>query len=236
MFFQAKILWGGLEMALIYVIEDDINIREIEEIALRNSGHTVTGFDNAKLFYQRMKEKQPDLVILDVMLPDEDGYEIVKKLRANSTTKKVPVIMITAKTSELDMIKGLDNGADDYIKKPFSVIELITRVKAVLRRTMDVDSSKFIKLGDVFLDNERHMVYVNNEAVELTFKEYELLKLLMLNSGIVMSREMIMNRVWGTDFEGESRTVDMHIKTLRQKLTVSADRIKTIRNVGYVME
>lgn len=138
MFFQAKILWGGLEMALIYVIEDDINIREIEEIALRNSGHTVTGFDNAKLFYQRMKEKQPDLVILDVMLPDEDGYEIVKKLRANSTTKKVPVIMITAKTSELDMIKGLDNGADDYIKKPFSVIELITRVKAVLRRTMEI--------------------------------------------------------------------------------------------------
>lgn len=223
-------------MALIYVVEDDTSIREIEEIALRNSGHNIIGFDNAKQFYNKIKEKLPDLIILDIMLPDENGYEIVRKLRAGVVTKKVPVIMITAKTAELDMIKGLDNGADDYIKKPFSVIELITRVKAVLRRTMDEDNNKYIKLGEIFLDNERHTVYVNDEAVELIFKEYELLKILMLNSGIVMTREMIMNRVWGTDFEGESRTVDMHIKTLRQKLKLGADMIKTVRNVGYVME
>ena len=144
--------------------------------------------------------------------------------------------MVTAKTTEIDMIKGLDIGADDYIKKPFSVMELITRVKAVLRRTMEEDGRKFVTVGEVFLDDERHMVYVNDLPVELTFKEYELLKLLMINVGIVMTREMIMHRVWGTEFEGESRTVDMHIKTLRQKLGESGARIKTVRNVGYVME
>ncbi len=223
-------------MACIYIVEDDTDIREIEAIALRNSGHTVVDFDNGRAFFHKVEEKVPDLAILDIMLPDMDGYEIVKKLRANPGTKRVPVIMVTAKATEIDMIKGLEMGADDYIKKPFSVMELITRVKAVLRRTMEGDNSKFITVGEVFLDNERHMVYVNDTAVELTFKEYELLKLLMSNCGIVMTREMIMHRVWGTEFEGESRTVDMHIKTLRQKLGASGSRIKTVRNVGYVME
>lgn len=223
-------------MACIYVVEDDTDIREIEAIALRNSGHSVTDFDNGRAFFQRMEEKIPDLAILDIMLPDMDGYEIVKKMRTNPGTRRVPVIMVTAKTTEIDMIKGLDMGADDYIKKPFSVMELITRVKAVLRRTMEEDSRKFLTVGEIFLDNERHMVYARDKAVELTFKEYELLKLLMINAGIVMTREMIMYRVWGMEFEGESRTVDMHIKTLRQKLGQSGAQIKTVRNVGYVME
>ena len=162
----------------------------------------------------------PDLVLLDVMLPDESGYDIVRKLRKNPATKKLPIIMVTAKTAEMDMIKGLDEGADDYIKKPFSIMELITRVKALLRRT----------------DHERHMVFVDDKPVELTFKEYELLRLLMTNPSVVLSREVIMRHVWGTEFEGESRTVDMHIKTLRQKLGEAGSKIRTVRNVGYVIE
>ena len=223
-------------MASIYVVEDDTDIREIETIALKNSGHSVSDFDSGKAFFRKLEEKLPDLAILDIMLPDMDGYEILKRLRGNPSTRRIPVIMVTAKTTEVDMIKGLDMGADDYIKKPFSVMELITRVKAVLRRTMEEDNGKFHTIGEVFLDNERHVVYADEKPVELTFKEYELLKLLMANCGIVMTREMIMHRVWGTEFEGESRTVDMHIKTLRQKLGDSGNRIKTVRNVGYVME
>lgn len=223
-------------LAQIYVVEDDTSIREIETIALKNSGHIVSSFQKAEEFYKAVKVKLPNMIILDVMLPDEDGYEILKKLRLNPSTQSIPVIMVTAKTAEIDMIRGLDIGADDYIKKPFSVMELITRVKAVLRRTMSKDASKYITVGNIFLDDERRLTYVNDEPVELTFKEFELLKLLMLNVGIVMTREVIMIRVWGTEFEGESRTVDMHIKTLRQKLKESGSQIKTVRNVGYVLE
>ena len=223
-------------LAQIYVVEDDTSIREIETIALKNSGHIVSSFQKAEEFYKAVKVKLPNMIILDVMLPDEDGYEILKNLRLNPSTQSIPVIMVTAKTAEIDMIRGLDIGADDYIKKPFSVMELITRVKAVLRRTMSKDASKYITVGNIFLDDERRLTYVNDEPVELTFKEFELLKLLMLNVGIVMTREVIMIRVWGTEFEGESRTVDMHIKTLRQKLKESGSQIKTVRNVGYVLE
>ena len=223
-------------MAVIYVVEDDTNIQEIEAIALKNSGHKVYTFEDASNFYKKLEEKVPDLAILDIMLPDEDGYEIIKKIRQNPLTKRLPLIMVTAKTSEIDMVRGLDIGADDYIKKPFSIIEFITRVKAVLRRTMEQTENKFMSIGEVFLDDERHMAYVKNDPVELTYKEYELLKLLMRNAGIVMTREMIMQRVWDTEFEGESRTVDMHIKTLRKKLGENGSRIKTVRNVGYVME
>lgn len=205
-------------------------------IALKNSGHTVRAFEEASRFYQKLEEKMPDLAIVDIMLPDEDGYEIVKKIRQNPSARKLPIIMVTAKTSEIDMIRGLDMGADDYIKKPFSVIEFITRVKAVLRRTMEQTENKFMTVGEIFMDDERHLVYAGSEPVELTYKEYELLKLLMRNAGIVMTREMIMRRVWDTEFEGESRTVDMHIKTLRKKLGDNSSRIKTVRNVGYVME
>lgn len=222
-------------MSIIYIVEDDSNIREIEMIALRNSGHQVYGFETGKEFFRKVEEKQPDLVLLDVMLPDESGYAIVKKIRQTPTLKKLPVIMVTAKTSEIDMIKGLDDGADDYIKKPFSVMELISRVKALLRRTVS-EEERVLVLDLLKLDHERHVVSIGETIVELTFKEYELLRLLLSNIGVVMTRENIMIHVWGTDFEGESRTVDMHIKTLRQKLGDMGTRIKTIRNVGYVIE
>ena len=222
-------------MALIYVVEDDESIREIETIALKNSGHIVSAFECAKDFFKKIDEILPDLVLLDIMLPDESGYEIIKKLRARTATKRLPVIMVTAKSTELDMIKGLEDGADDYIKKPFSVMELIRRVKGLLRRT-DVGDVKVMKLGVSELNHERHTVTVSGENVELTFKEYELLRYLMCNKNIVLSRESIVLKVWGTEFEGESRTVDMHIKTLRQKLGEAGGRIRTVRNVGYVIE
>lgn len=223
-------------MAEIYVVEDDSDIQEIEMIALKNSGHSVQGFPGGKDFFRAVQVKTPDLVLLDIMLPDMDGYEILKRLRLNEITAHIPVIMVTAKTAEIDMIKGLDIGADDYIKKPFSVMELITRVKALLRRTQGEQARSMLRLGDIFLDSSRRVVTVADSPVELTYKEFELLKLLMGNPGIVLTREVIMQRVWDTNFEGESRTVDMHIKTLRQKLGSSADHIKTVRNVGYVME
>ena len=222
-------------MALIYIVEDDESIREIETIALKNSNYIVSAFENAKEFYKKLDELVPDLILLDVMLPDESGYDIVRKLRKRPATQDIPIIMVTAKTTEMDMIKGLDGGADDYIKKPFSIMELITRVKALLRRTAK-EEMKLLKLDDLVIDHERHVVTVNNEPVDLTYKEYELLRLLMGSQGIVMTREVIMRSVWDTDFEGETRTVDMHIKTLRHKLGDYGSRIKTVRNVGYVIE
>lgn len=222
-------------MALIYIVEDDESIREIETIALKNSNYIVSAFENAKEFYKKLDELVPDLILLDVMLPDESGYDIVRKLRKRPATQDIPIIMVTAKTTEMDMIKGLDGGADDYIKKPFSIMELITRVKALLRRTAK-EEPKLLKLDDLVIDHERHVVTVNNEPVDLTYKEYELLRLLMGSQGIVMTREVIMRSVWDTDFEGETRTVDMHIKTIRHKLGDYGSRIKTVRNVGYVIE
>ena len=222
-------------MALIYIVEDDESIREIESIALKNSNYIVSAFENAKEFYKKLDELVPDLILLDVMLPDESGSDIVRKLRKRPATQDIPIIMVTAKTTEMDMIKGLDGGADDYIKKPFSIMELITRVKALLRRTAK-EEPKLLKLDDLVIDHERHVVTVNNEPVDLTYKEYELLRLLMGSQGIVMTREVIMRSVWDTDFEGETRTVDMHIKTLRHKLGDYGSRIKTVRNVGYVIE
>ena len=202
-------------MALIYVVEDDENIREIEMIALKNSGHEVLGFEKAKDFYEKIDAIIPDLLLLDIMLPDENGNEIVRKLRSNLETKNIPIIMVTAKTTEMDLIKGLDNGADDYIRKPFSIMELITRVKALLRRTQ-VEKEKILEVGEITLDNVRHRCFVDHEIIELTFKEYELLKYFMMNKGIVLTREQMMMHVWGTEYEGETRTVDMHIKTLRK--------------------
>ena len=222
-------------MALIYVVEYDESIREIETIALKNSGHEVCAFENAGSFYKKMEELLPDLLVLDVMLPDSDGNTIVKKLRTKQQTAKLPIIMVTAKTTEIDMVKGLDNGADDYIKKPFSIMELISRVKALLRRC-EGEKEETLTLGSIVIDNVRHKCEVDGEVVELTYKEHELLKYLLVNKGIVLSRDRIMLSVWGTEFEGESRTVDMHIKTLRQKLKTEGEHIKTVRNVGYVAE
>ena len=222
-------------MALIYIVEDDESIREIETIALKNSNYIVSAFENAKEFYKKLDELVPHLIQPDVTPPDESGYDIARQLRKRPATQDIPIIMATAKTTEKDMIKGLDGGADDYIKKPFSIMELITRVKALLRRTAK-EEPKLLKLDDLVIDHERHVVTVNNEPVDLTYKEYELLRLLMGSQGIVMTREVIMRSVWDTDFEGETRTVDMHIKTLRHKLGDYGSRIKTVRNVGYVIE
>ena len=220
----------------IYIVEDDKNIREIEMFALKNSGYAVEEFENAKSFFSRSAEKVPDLVLLDIMLPDMDGLEIVKKLRSRPDTVRVPIILVTAKTTELDKVKGLDIGADDYLTKPFGVMELISRVKALLRRSRALQDDKQMVLGDITLDSERREVHVGGELCELTFKEFELLKLLMVNAGIVLHRDTIMSDVWGTDYEGESRTLDMHIKTLRQKLGEAGNMIKTVRNVGNKME
>lgn len=223
-------------MVTIYIVEDDKNIREIEAFSLKNSGYEVEEFPNAAEFYKRLGEAVPQLIVLDLMLPDDDGLNIVKKLRDNSTWKKIPIILVTAKTTEMDKVRGLDMGADDYLTKPFGVMELISRVKALLRRTMELDDDKVLVFSNIVLDTEKHLVKVDGEQVDLTYKEFQLLKLFLKNAGIVMNRDTIMYKIWGTDYEGESRTLDMHIKTLRQKIGTSGNRIKTIRNVGYVLE
>lgn len=223
-------------MPVIYIVEDDENIREIESFSLKNSDYKVEEFGGAASFWHRINEKVPDLVLLDVMLPDEDGLTVVRKLRQRADTRRVPVIMVTAKTSELDRVKGLDSGADDYLIKPFGVMELISRVKALLRRTTNLTGTKKYSLEEITLNDEKRLVTVEGANVELTFKEYELLKYFMENEGVAIPRADIMVRVWGTDYEGESRTLDMHIKTLRKKLGKAGEHIKTVRNVGYRMD
>lgn len=223
-------------MANIFIVEDDSNIREIEMFALRNSGYVVEGFENAKDFFKRMAEKKPNLIILDIMLPDIDGMEILGRLKSVPETKRIPVIMVTAKTTEIDKVKGLDTGADDYVTKPFGVMELISRVKALLRRSNDMNQDKILILGEIIMDLDKRSVKTEDNMVELTYKEFELLRLLMQNAGIVLRRDVIMERIWGADFEGESRTLDMHIKTLRHKLGEAGTHIKTVRNVGYQAE
>lgn len=222
-----------MKTPLVYIVEDDNNISEIESFALKNSGYITEVFETGKIFFKHLQNKKPDIVLLDIMLPDMDGLEILKKMKNTPDYKKIPVILVTAKTTEIDKVKGLDLGADDYISKPFGIMELISRVKALLRRTLNLEEEKVLFYESVVMDVEKRAVYVNNDAVELTYKEFELLKLLLQNSGIVLRREVIMDRVWGTEFEGESRTLDMHIKTLRQKLGDGGAIIKTIRNVGY---
>ena len=220
---------------MIYIVEDDRNIQEIELFALKNSGYQATGFETAKEFYKALNEKLPELILLDIMLPDEDGLSILKRLRTRADTQKIPVILVTAKTSEIDKVKGLDGGADDYIAKPFGVMEMIARVKALLRRSGGMEEN-MLNCGNVTLDGEKRMVYVDGKTIELTYKEFELLKLLMKNHGIVISRDVIMERVWDSSFEGESRTIDVHVRTLRQKLGDGGSIIKTIRNVGYMVD
>ncbi len=221
-------------MALIYIVEDDLNIREIESFALKNMGFAVREFERAEEFHRSMTDQLPELILLDIMLPDADGLEVLEKLRSDKQTRNIPVIMVTAKGAEMDKVRGLDIGADDYITKPFGVMELISRVKALLRRSYKAGPERTITIGSVCLDEEKHRVTVGSAICELTYKEYELLKLLMINEGVVTGREEILEKVWGTDFAGESRTLDMHIKTLRQKLQEAGTMIKTVRNVGYI--
>lgn len=223
-------------MALIYIVEDDRNISEIESYALKNAGYETKEFYCAKDFYEGLKEQIPDLFLLDIMLPDKDGLQIVKELKLDKKTNMQPIILVTAKTTEIDKVKGLDIGADDYMTKPFGVMELISRVKALLRRTTNAQEESQISYGNILVDNDKHAVYVDGNLCELTYKEFELFKYLVINKGIVLSRDKIMNQVWGFDYEGESRTVDMHIKTLRQKLGEAGSHIKTVRNVGYMVE
>lgn len=225
---------GGDTMSKIFYVEDDTNIRELVEYTLKSSGFFVQGFEFAESFFDKIKTEKPDLILLDVMLPDKDGISILKELRNSNEYKNIPVIMLTAKSGQLDKIKGLDYGADDYITKPFDIIELISRIKAVLRRTKPEGEN--ITHREISLNKKRHTILVNGENVSLTFKEFELLYHLLLNQGMVLGRDQLMNLVWGTDFEGETRTVDVHIRTLRQKLGTYGDYIKTVRNVGYKID
>lgn len=222
-------------MALIYIVEDDKNISEIESFSLKNAGHQTVEFPDGRSFYKELAEKKPDLILLDIMLPDEDGLSILRKIREKRETKRIPVIMVTAKTTEIDKVKGLDNGADDYMTKPFGVMELVSRVKALLRRTGEQDAEKVIKIGDLVIDDEKRKVFVSDSAVELTYKEYELLHYLAQNQEIVLPRDGIMEHIWHANCEIESRTLDVHIKTLRHKLGDAGKYIKTVRNVGYCM-
>ena len=223
--------------SMIYYVEDDNNIRELVVYALKSSGFDAAGFDSGKTFFREMRRQLPELILLDIMLPDEDGMSILKKLKKTESMKDIPVIMLTAKSAEYDKVIGLDTGADDYITKPFGVMELVSRVKAVLRRSgRKEQKQQNMVLDDIHLDRERHTVTVGGQPVELTYKEFELLDYLMRNQGIVLSREKLLEVVWNTDYEGESRTVDVHIGSLRQKLGESGRKIQTVRGVGYKME
>ena len=223
-------------MACIYCVEDDEGIRELISCALKSGGYEVKAFEKAVPFYEALKTRQPALILLDIMLPDEDGISILTNIKKNEVYSDIPVIMLTAKSSEIDKVTGLEAGADDYITKPFGVMELLSRIKAVLRRTKkDETTSNIISVGRLTLNFQKRLVKYAEKNVVLTFKEFELLAYLMQNQGIVLTREKLMEKVWGFDFEGESRTVDMHIKTLRQKLEQAGcvDIIHTVRGVGY---
>jgi len=217
-------------MPLIYCVEDDEDIRELVIYALNNNGFEAKGFENGNDLFD---SPNPDLIILDIMLPTEDGYSILKKLKSSTITSDIPVIMLTAKNSELDKVKALDMGADDYIEKPFGIMELISRVKAVLRRSSKNKTSNKLTYKEITIDYDKYLVLVNEEEISLTHKEFQLLYYLMKNQGIVLSRNKIMNEIWGFEYEGETRTIDVHIRTLRLKLGDAGKYIQTVRNVGY---
>ena len=218
---------------LIYIVEDDTEIKELESFALINSEFSVQGFERGKELFDALTMKIPALILLDIMLPDEDGIHILKKIRSTMAYRDIPVIMVTAKTTEIDAVKGLDMGADDYITKPFGVMELVSRVKAVLRRTQKAEHQQILIYKNIVIDEAQHKVFVDDEEIELTYKEYEVLKLLIINKGIVLTRDKIMESIWGYDFEQGNRTVDVHIQSLRKKVKSAGVHIKTIRNVGY---
>lgn len=225
----------GINMTMIYCVEDDKSIREIEMYTLQSTGFETKGFEDGHSFFEELKEKKPDLILLDVMLPDEDGISILTKLKKNPDTNDIPVIIASAKGEEYDKIKGLDTGADDYLAKPFGMMEMISRIKAVLRRSIHAVSSNLTS-GNIEMDLNSHVVKVNGEQVDLTLKEYELLKLFISHPGIVYSREALLNKIWEVEYYGETRTVDVHIRTLRSKLMEEGNRITTVRGVGYRYE
>ena len=219
---------------MIYLVEDDESIRELVVYTLKSQDLDAKGFEKPSLFWKELDKELPSLILLDIMLPEEDGISILKKLRARPDTRKLPIIMLTAKGSEYDTVLGLDSGADDYIPKPFRMMELISRIKARLRRVEDNGAEEY-RMGNLYVCPSRYVVTVNQEPVSLTLKEYEMLCLLLKNSGIVLSRTQLLNQIWGYEFDGESRTVDVHIRTLRQKLGEAGDLIETVRGIGYKM-
>ena len=218
---------------MIYLVDDDASIRELVVYALSNSGFEARGFDTPSAFWQAMAKATPAMVLLDIMLPEEDGLLILKKLRADPRTQRTPVIMLTAKGSEYDKVIGLEAGADDYIPKPFGMMELIARVKALLRRASDAPAPETYQVGCLTVCPQRHLVEVEGAPVTLTLKEYELLCMLLKNRNMVLTRDRLLNQIWGYSFDGENRTVDVHIRTLRQKLGKAGDLIETVRGVGY---
>ena len=221
---------------MIYIVEDDDAIRELEQYALQSNGYEVASFASSEPFWQAMRTEAPELVILDVMLPGEDGFSILKKLRAAPVTADIPVIMATAKGTEYDRVIGLDLGADDYLTKPFGMMEMVSRIRAVLRRAGPKSAPAVLRQGSILMDEGRHVVEVNGTPVTLTLKEYDLLRLLLENPGQVFSRDRLLSAVWGTDYYGETRTVDVHIGTLRTKLGAAGDILQTVRGVGYKLE
>lgn len=223
-------------MKTIYCVEDDSNIAELVQYTLTSTGFETLWFENGADFFKKIAEKLPDLVLLDIMLPDMDGMEILKRLKDSAETASVPVILLTAKGNRMDKVKGLDSGADDYITKPFDILELVSRINAVLRRTGTKAAQDVIEYKALKLNLKSRTVTADGKKVVLTYKEFELLKCLLENRGIVLSRDVLMNRIWDTEFEGETRTVDVHVRTLRQKIGACGEYIQTVRNVGYKVE
>ena len=221
---------------MIYCVEDDSSIRDLVLYTLKASGFEATGFENAAAFWKGMKSNRPELILMDIMLPDGDGLTILKKLRSNMATAGIPVIMSTAKGTEYDKVIGLDQGADDYLAKPFGMMEMVSRIRAVLRRTKSSVDSECLQFGDLVLNKKSHLVTIEGKLVELTLKEYDLLCLFLTNPGKVFTREVLLASVWDSDYAVETRTVDVHIATLRTKLKEYGSYIKTVRGVGYRME
>ena len=221
---------------MIWCVDDDNTIRDIEVYTLTQTGFEAKGFSDGISMLEALKTEKPELIVLDIMMPGMDGVEVLKEIRNRTDTRKIPVIMATAKGTEMDKIQGLDTGADDYLVKPFGVMEMVSRIKAVLRRCEPDEKEEVLSIGEITLSDKEHLVTVNGEKVVLTFKEFEILKLFMSNPGIVFSRDKLLSEVWGIDYLGESRTVDMHIKTLRQKLGDAGALIETVIGVGYKME
>ena len=221
---------------MIWCVDDDNTIRDIEVYTLTQTGFEAKGFSDGISMLEALKTEKPELIVLDIMMPGMDGVEVLKEIRNRTDTRKIPVIMATAKGTEMDKIQGLDTGADDYLVKPFGVMEMVSRIKAVLRRCTPEEVTDVISIAEITLNDKEHTVSVNGENVALTFKEFEILKMFMSNPGVAFSREKLLSEVWGIDYLGESRTVDMHIKTLRQKLGEFGKRIETVIGVGYRME
>ena len=220
---------------MIWCVDDDNTIRDIEVYTLTQTGFEAKGFADGISMLEALKTEKPELIVLDIMLPGKDGVDVLKEIRSNPKTRKIPVIMATAKGTEMDKIQGLDTGADDYLVKPFGVMEMVSRIKAVLRRCEPDEKEQVLSVGEITLSDKEHLVTVSGEKVVLTFKEFEILKLFMSNQGIVLSRDKLLSEVWGVNYLGESRTVDMHIKTLRQKLGDAGSCIETVIGVGYRM-